>query len=806
MMQGPYKQLICGIAVAFVLIAHMCMADVVDEVSMHMHHGTFTFMYGLDRGGQLSDLATIGLNTLYIDLQPDELQNPAPVRQQIREASAAGYKVIVGIPTTTFPGFRIGPTAEKYRGAVSELISTTIGQFGAEPGVTAWATGHYLEKYIRPDDDDFRAFLEQRYGSLEGLNAAWGVSYPNWRAITLLEASGLDADELFGVGRVSTDIADFKVWAFGEVMRHWAQTVKSADSARPLLTGAMTLYTSIAALPDGYDIACVSMPPEIMHEASHAYGDSLTHNVHAVDMARRAGHFEVIQVLRLPLPGQPGYPTSLGDWVREADLHGACGVALESWERYPAHAGQATVLLRPLCSALQQSYFCGKPKPASAVLYSPYAEGFQVLGQPLYGHLKGFASGQPTNPLETLRMGTCFGAVDVLTPDDLMSTDLRNYSLIMAPSALGLDGAQCQVLADYVRAGGSLIADIGIGMRYTGSWLNLPPELAPVFGIRTLSGGTARAGTLRVSGGLPELPHVKPGTVIEGTFQPSIGPSNGSQQTVGARSYSVGSHVLYATLTSGSQALATLDVKTVEESTPEFAGVICNRFGRGIGIYATHLMYPYWPLDDKVNTGLHYDLMLRRATCELLDTPFLPASTEISLEANSLRILNASSEPASHSIGLYGQGDRLVMGAVTRNRASRTDGGEMQTVDVHVPEKQLLDLPLTNIRLQPYDDEVSAAIAELGSSRILLSVAGPGASLDPSRASPFRFSRPVASENVRFSVPAGGVYDVVDGTHHLVTVTPERGEAHQFEVVAENGALVFSTEIYRDRVEVTPVR
>ncbi len=765
--------------------------------------GPFTFVYGLDRGGTLAALQTFGVNTLYIDLRPEELADLQPVRQQVREAAAAGYKVIVGIPTTSFPNYRISPYSGQYREAVAKLIGATVQGLRDERGISAWATGHYLEKHISYYDADFREFLAGRYGSVDGVNGYWGTSFPTWADVKQDTALKLDYQQPFGFGRPAVDVADYRQYAFGELLRQWAETIKSLDSSRPLLTGCITLYRSIAAVPDAYDVIVVNMPPDVMRTDHLHYGDHITHNVQAVDMARRGGRFEVIAVLRLPLPGQPGYAGGLRDWILEADMHGACGVGLENWQRYCDYPQIEYWTMRALEQAWPRADFTGEPQPTTAILYSPYAEGFQVAGQPVYGHLKWFGVGEPSNLLEALRTGTCFGLVDYLTTADLTEVDLGRYGLIIAPAALGVTEADARILGEYVKAGGALVADLGLGLHGTGSWLQLPSSLQNVFGIRDLVAGEAKAGDLVVSAQVPELPSVRMRMKSSGTFRVSVSGS-GSTEAYQARAYTISSYAAYASLAEPAVALGVLDARTVEEGKPLFAGLMCNSYGRGVAMFATHLLYGYWPLSDPLSTALHYDLMSRKATCKLLDSPFLPNAVEVSLEGNRFRVLNRSAVETAQRIGLYGQGDRLAEGVLNINQAEYTAGGERQRVQLTVPANSIQSLSFSQITAQPYAEEVSVIVRELAPERIHLVAAGPGAELAPRRNNPYYFKRPEIAVRVRFGVAAGGTYPIADGSRHLVTIQPERGAARRLELVARDGALHFTAEVNRDQIIITP--
>ncbi len=764
--------------------------------------GPFTFMYGLDHGGRLGDLKELGLNTLYIDLRPDELEDLEPVRTQIRETAAAGYKVIVGIPTTGADR-GISATSDTYRAWVEGIIRTVVLGLKDESGVTAWATGHYLEKSINYPDAEFQDFLRNRYSSLDALNRYWGTDLRGWAAVGQTQALEPIADVPFGVGRSAVDVADFRTAAFGAVMSHWARTITQLDDSRPLVTGCISLYRTLPAVPDLYDVVAVTFPPDIMTPDPHTHGDHVTHNAHGIDMARRGGRFEVIQVLRIPFPWEPGYGNGLRDWILEADIHGACGIGLESWERLEYEPDIWSLTQRPLEQVLPLVDFSGRPTPTIAVLYSPYSEGFAVAGQPVYGHLTGFATGETSTLVEALRAGTCFGPVDYLTTADLTHVPLERYGAIIAPGALGLSLDDSHLLAEYVRSGGALLADLGLGLHTTGDWRYLPEPLAAAFGVRAMGEIKARAGTLSVSGTIPWLPHVIRGMKSKGSFRARM-PGAGGPETYQAGSYAVGSHAGYAALMQGATAVAVLDVDNSTPEVPLFAGIIGAQYGRGVAVFATHPLYQHWPLTDPLSAALHYDILGRGRACELIGEPLIPAATEISVEADRIRVLNASAEHRRVVVALHSSDDRLVTNALTVNHAAYTAGEANQQVEVSVPPNSLVAFRSVPVRLQPYTDDVAAVIVELKPHRVQLSVAAPGAVLAPTRAQPYHFSRPTHPIRVRFEVRAGGEYHFADGSVHAVTMHTERGQTRNFDIVAKGGELSFTEEVYREMVTIEP--
>ncbi len=86
-----------------------------------------------------------------------------------------------------------------------------------------------------------------------------------------------------------------------------------------------------------------------------------------------------------------------------------------------------------------------------------------------------------------------------------------------------------------------------------------------------------------------------------------------------------------------------------------------------------------------------------------------------------------------------------------------------------------------------------------------LVAAGSGARPAPTRENPHQFQRPEAAVRVRFAVRDGGTYAVADGSRHQVTIRPDRGNSRTLEVVASQGQISFTADIYRDQITISPM-
>ncbi|MCK4324280.1 MAG: beta-galactosidase, partial [Armatimonadetes bacterium] len=492
--------------------------------------GPFVFAYGLQGDGAAEVAVAVGLNTLYLEVPPRYDSMLPDIRSQIAAAGRAGLKVIVALPTIPPGSVAMAaddPDLTAYAWKTARQIVSVLKD---EPALAGWAVGDYVEDRIRYTDTGLIQYLQQRYGRLEALNAAWGTAFGAWTQITITQATTLDDEQPFGVARPSIDLADYQREAFATVLELWARQVRSADADTPLFTGRIGLYRCLTAVPDSYDFVVPAISPDELEL------DKLAHNVHAIDIARQAGRFQVVRALRVPVPGEPTYSKdALQRWINQAALHGAVGIGLDNYGRLvasgllPGAAGQESptalanrrTLAEIIRPALQRYIFTVTPKPAAAFLYEPYAEGYRVGELSVYGYIADFSDGEPDYLFNTFRCGSRFGLVDYLTVAALEDpeVDLQQYSFIAAPLALDLPAAATTRLCEYVRGGGAIVADLGAGLRQSGSWQRLPRELQLLFGIEQMPILREEVGDFSFGAASEYFPSLPPPLQSQGSFR-----------------------------------------------------------------------------------------------------------------------------------------------------------------------------------------------------------------------------------------------------------------------------------------------
>lgn len=765
----------------------------------------FTFIYDLQGEAGQRSLLNYRLTTYFLPLSPRDVTRLEAVRAEIRQAADKGLMVVAALPTCLTEGTAITPYDRVYRGQVEELVGYLVRELGAEPGLTAWATADYLERQLRFSDADFRLFLQGKYPTLEALNEAWGARLPTWAQITLKTPEALDATAVHKVGRASVEVADFKAAAYHEVMAHWLSAIRAADPLRPVLTGRVSLYRSLLSVPEGYDVICVSMPPSVLE------ADYLGHNMQALDIARRGGKFAVLAVLEPPVPGMTAHADDrLKDWVNLAAVHGACGVAfapLESLEDGLYVERRQRDRDQRIGSALRATagmLWGETPRATTAVLYSPYAAGFEVTAQPVYGYLRGLLPGQPSNLLGDLARGTRWGVVDVLGVGDLASSDLARYGAILAPTCLSLPPEAGAALDRYVAQGGLLLADLGLGMAQSGAW-ELPPQpWAQWLGLAEITGLSIKVGNLRVGETLVELPSVRRGMVSRGTYRTGAGGSSGP--ATGRLTYTFGGPTAEVRLLEGALPLAVAGVRFDQERRPLFSGLIANRSGRGLTLYATHTLWADWPLSDPLSQALHGDLLARRArVVENRVGGLLQEGVYWSAGDRTLTAANTSRHAAPLSLTVMSAASRAVLGGASRHLAApQASGWPPGTVQVEglVPGKGQLALQWVPLLVQPYEGQVTALVSQYEAANVEFTIGGPDAVLRPQGDS-LRLTATQPAE-VRV-VLRDGAYRVRPRSEHVVRRVSRGGQETRHQLTAnERGELDLSGVFRQDRISLSP--
>jgi len=636
--------------------------------------GPFIFAYGLQGDGAAEVAAAVGLNTLYLEVPPRYDSALSDIRSQIAEAEQAGLRAIVALPTIPPGPVAIAADDPDLTAYAWQIAQQVVPVLKDEPALAGWAVGDYVEDRLCYTDTGFIRYLQQRYGRLEALNAAWGAGFGAWTQITIEKATTLDEEQPFGVGRPSIDLADYQRGAFATVLELWARQVRSIDADTPLFTGRIGLYRCLTAVPDSYDLVVPAIAPDELEL------DQLAHNVHAIDIARQAGRFQVVRALRVPVPGEPIYSKdALQRWINQAALHGAVGIGLDNYDRLvssglvPGATDQQSPaaladskLGQMIGPALRRHIFTVTPKPAAAFLYEPYAEGHQVGDMSVYGYLSDFSEGEPDLLFNTFRRGSRFGLVDYLTCAALEDpdVDLQQYSFIAAPLALDLPAGATARLCEYVQEGGAIVADLGVGLRQSGSWQRLPRQLQLMFGIEQIPLLQEEVGDFSFGAGSPHFPSLPPPLKSQGSFRLSEHLKQGTPAQRAA--YTFGGPVAHVALAPGAVPLGVGSRLPGKDGGYVYSGIMLNEYGLGLALFATARLWANWVPTDPVFQAFHNDLWAQRAAYELHQPGLFVGDTEICGSGDSCYLLNTSRDTALVEFSAHQADNHLYAGGFCR--------------------------------------------------------------------------------------------------------------------------------------------
>jgi len=794
-----------------ILVGLLSVASAIAARADDARPGPFVFVYGLQGPGAAETARSLGCNTIYFDLPRDAPMHLGEIRDSISEAREQGLQVIVGLRTKLDGSFPITASDEEYAGSCREWIASVVSGLAGTEGIDAWATDHYLERDITHSEDEFRAFLLDRHGSLEGINEAWGTEYRHLGEITRSRARALDENETYGVGRATVDVAEYERRAFHDVMALWADEVRRHDPDTTLMTGRISLYRSLTAIPTTYDVVQPFMPPDILER------DLATHNVQAVQIGRRGGRFEVIPWLSVPVPPSEAYAQfGLSRWIMEAGLRGAIGVGLMDADRVGYSAAVRRNIVEQLSDALAARPFePTPPEPCAAVLYEPYAGGHHFHGTPAWGYVEDFPSTDLAELAFNYRTGTVLGGLDYLCLEDLEDADLDRYSAILAPICLSVPPQQQEILRRYVERGGALFADLGFGVYEARYWNPAMGPMSALLGIAAAIEPAHRYGGFVVGELHPDFPSVQPGMEASGTFVPGQG-ENVSMGNIRRHSflgaatemqgYAFQGPSWYVNLLASAIPLATQNVRHDDEQRPYFLGVSVHQIGPGLALFAPFPAWSHWPPSDNLHAAIHGDLLARRASYRVIAPTFLGSEIGVSGSPDHLSLL---SRGASGTVEILAAADhRAWLGAEATFSASSREPDGRRTGDallaVNLPRGGMVHCRAVPLRIRPASGTAHAIVTEFGSGRIAFELGGTGASWGAERRDgPPRFYGGLATR-IRISVE-DGAYAIEPGSEHVVSVREGRESLSVTRAIADHrGVLDFWLTVAGGTVTITP--
>lgn len=494
---------------------------------------------------------------VYMDAAPDwvgkkfpDSQFVAASGQVMHPESAPGYCFDhPGVRQATLAFLEaLAARARKYRAFLG-------WDLWSEPHVINWATATYMlnaEFCFCPHSvRRFRGWLEKKYGSLESLNQAWYRRFASWDEV---EPNRLSTILSY------TDYIDWRMFIrekLGEDLRARYQAVKRVAPDRVATSHAASpnLFTSPLAgdgSPDDWimtrqvDYYGTSFYPK----HSSPVGRDAEFRGGLLDFARSAGYSGVNNGFWIgELQGGFGTvalnvsatvtPEDLRVWTWSAIARGAKGINFYAW--YPMSSGyesggyglihldgtitersRAAGEIARLVDRNQRLFLEARPARAQvAIVYNPLS---YLVG----GRQRPVTPG-PQSEVAGIERNSMLGVYRALFPtnvpvdfihiNELSGAVTGKYKLIYVPFPLMIPEKSAGELAEYVRAGGALVAEARLGWNNERGWAS---EIIPGLGLHRVMG--CRESAVQTVAGLrtelhwtgTEIPGVKPGDRLPG--------------------------------------------------------------------------------------------------------------------------------------------------------------------------------------------------------------------------------------------------------------------------------------------------
>lgn len=436
-----------------------------------------------------------------IEPQPGDLQWQW-LDDAIEVLGTAGLKVILGTPTATPPRWMLDKYPDMlawdeqgrprkfgsrrhycfshlgYRQESVRITELMAQRYGNNPHVQAWQTDNEYGchdttySYSPAAEQGFRLWLQQRYGTLEALNDAWGnvfwsmqyhsfaqIDLPNLTVTEANPAHSLDfrrfsSDQVMGFNRAQCD-----------VIRRYSQAPISHN-----FMGRVTDFDHFDVSADLDFVTWDSYPLGFLEDRVGASGERQQYYAQQGDPDFQAFHHDLYRAMGKdgrwwvmeqqpgPVNWAPYNPAPLPGMVRlwswEAFAHGAEAVCYFRWRQAPfAQEQMHSGMLRPdgepaMCWSEVEQLANELQSAKQVVAYAAeVALVFDYDAEFAWG-VQPHAAGSHYFSLvfETYKCLRKLGlSVDIISPQNMQ---LDGYKLVLAPGLMTLsEGAKTQLLA-----------------------------------------------------------------------------------------------------------------------------------------------------------------------------------------------------------------------------------------------------------------------------------------------------------------------------------------------------------------------
>lgn len=745
---------------------------------------------GLSDAADLDTYLAAGFNTAYLLVADPSDDGLAAAGALASAAEAKGLFVVMtvtpaAVQDSTGAQMSPDPKSDDYAAAVNTLTGKLAKRFGPSdhPKLLGWSVEGVPPNGFPWSDTGFRTYLRDWYGgSIADLNRSWGSDYAAWTDITAGGANDLDSSRPAGVGRARVDLAYYRQQSYADALDLWAKSLRAADPGRLVFASALPDYRSIISVPGSYDGMILNTYPAVAEQ------DWLTHNVHAVDIARRANQFAAVPTF---LVNSSSDANQLANWMNEALLHGATGLALSDWSAVKQSDALQAMVKQTADAIATTHLFPVRPFARFAIVYEPIAGGATRNGRGLYGYLDGLTPTEPTTLFAVTRLGTEYGQMDVLAESSLRQVDLQQYGAIFAPMAFYLTDDAQVALHDFVLRGGALVVDAGVGMYQGDGTINsTPPVLTELLGMRyselAESDQPSEYGSLGEKGQAAE-----PGIAVP------VGP--------GEAGLTLDPDVAKFADILG-QFLSRPDVRKylgadfVGENGPGFR---VRGLGTGFAVYAPTFLYANWNSGDPYFDEFHQRILSWRRDVEVIEPEGVWPAVGVAVFSDwSIAVVSPNGNSAI--VDAYGAKNQMYQVPLGAMRLGNPQ--EEQRVELLFPGEPLavaVPVPIY-LRVQDAGALVTASVSRYEAKGIELMVHGNGAEANVSASGVQVNGGDATSVEIEIRT---GAYPIARGSlHHVTMQEGPRLRPREMDVMPnpDTGALVIQAAMRAARVTIVP--
>lgn len=745
---------------------------------------------GVVEEGDLDEYVAAGFNTAYVLIRDDGEDALAGVDTFITAAEARGLLVVGALAPANLGGIAgaglpIDASSAAYAEAVTDFVGAVVARLGEHPNLIGWSVEAVPPHLVYPTDLGFRAYLQRWHGSLAAVNRAWGTSFTDAEQVRLAGIRDVDSQRPGGLGRASIDFARYREAAYADALSLWARVLREASPGRLVFAADLPDYRSIISVRPDFDGLLINTFPSV------AEPDWETHNVHAVDIARRANRFAAVQTLAV---GQRPDVGQIAAWINAALLHGAAGIAFSDWPSIRESDPVKGVVRRTAEAIGATGVFPAAPAPRAAILYQPIAGGALRDNRGLYGYLDGMTPNEPTGLFRMARNGTRFGQFDVLSLDRAGEIDLSNYGAIIAPTAFYLPEEIQVALHAFVLRGGALVTDAGVGMyQAEGIATSVPEVMRDLLGIRYVQLEQPPPSDY-VVGGAPLSPVFTPDSGIAIPIGPGEAASPVDPELAQFAAF-------IEELMSEPDISKYLGQSFTGENGPRLR---VRGLGRGFAVYAPTLLYQNWSLDDPHFAEFHARVLANGRDLEVVTPSGLwPGVATTGYSDGSVAV--ASPAGVAVSVIAYGAANRVYAVPGGATRVANPD--EEVRIELLFPGEALSVARPLPIWLGTTEAGAVATVSVswYGPDRIELMVNGTGASVTMGR---LGMDVRGGGRTAMQILVQDGSYPVRAGSVHRVTLTEatrrQRQWQEDFAPNPDTGALEIPALAAAGRIVIEP--